>query len=356
MSHRTIIEISVPEIAEQIVLGLPVVIRTVKACQAAGSSPCLVAKQGAAFFRELLDGHDCTTVEVVKQRGEADLFLSGEASYDPLFVKRLVLEKRTNPQEIEALVPSCWWQKLDGRAFSFHQAQKKLLETIRQNTAGWVAPYLNKPVSFFITRFLVRTPITPNQITIANLLLAFLAAWLLAHPSWGVRVVGASLMQLSSIIDGCDGEVARLKFMFSKIGGWLDTVADDVSNNAFFVGLFVGLTRTSGEMLYTQVGWVAVAMSLGASFVIYQQLLAIAKSANARDFKPAWDRQEKSWFEWVRPIAKRDFFIFVIFLAQILNLRVSLFWLMTLVTGITFVLYLASLVIGLRKGAENKIP
>jgi CDP-L-myo-inositol myo-inositolphosphotransferase len=91
---------------------------------------------------------------------------------------------------------------------------------------GFVAEYLNRAISQPISMRLARTPITPNQITIANFLLGLVgAAFLaLADPAWWIA--GGLIIQAASILDGCDGEVARLTYRQSARGGWLDTVLD----------------------------------------------------------------------------------------------------------------------------------
>jgi len=45
------------------------------------------------------------------------------------------------------------------------------------------------------------------------------------------------LAQLSSILDGCDGEIARLKLLGSKYGGWFDQVLDRYSDLFIITGL-----------------------------------------------------------------------------------------------------------------------
>ncbi len=49
-------------------------------------------------------------------------------------------------------------------------------------------------------------------------------------------VIGGLLVQLSSIIDGCDGEVARLKLIESKYGGWFDAVMDRYADAIIILG------------------------------------------------------------------------------------------------------------------------
>ena len=229
--------------------------------------------------------------------------------------------------------------------------EEAMLATLLEQTEGWVAKHFNKRISFPITRWLMGTSITPNQITTVNLMLGIVAAWGVASVSWGWRVVGACLMQLSSILDGCDGEVARLKSMQSKTGAWFDTVADDCVNDLFFVALFVGLVRTTGDSIYWVVGWINVVLSAGATAIIYQQLLAKGQGANAKDFQPTWQeksRTKKSWFDWVRPIMKRDFFIVILLVFILLDQRPIVFWMGVVGTTVTFLLYSVSFVLSLK--------
>ncbi|MGH7360494.1 MAG: CDP-alcohol phosphatidyltransferase family protein, partial [Candidatus Methylomirabilales bacterium] len=61
---------------------------------------------------------------------------------------------------------------------------------------------LSRPV----TRLLLRTPLTPNQVTAGNLMvgLAALAGFAMGGIRWGVA--GALLLQVYTILDHCDGE------------------------------------------------------------------------------------------------------------------------------------------------------
>ncbi|MBI4412525.1 MAG: CDP-alcohol phosphatidyltransferase family protein [Deltaproteobacteria bacterium] len=224
-------------------------------------------------------------------------------------------------------------------------ALEKKLAQIRDQTEGWVARWINKPVSFALTRRLLKTPVTPNQITAVNLLLAGTAAFCLSRLEYGWRVLGAFLMYFSSIIDGCDGEVARLKGLCSKFGAWFDTIADDFSNNLFFAAIFIGLFWSTGNPLYWKLGGIALLLSLGVTAVIYHQLITGGESANAKDFALAWREKEagkKGLVERLKPAVKRDFFIAVIFLCVILDLRQVFFWFGVVAACITFALCLFS--------------
>lgn len=63
-------------------------------------------------------------------------------------------------------------------------------------------------------------------------------------------VIGAVLSVWASILDGCDGEVARLKLMESDFGCWLETICDYLYYLLIFAGMAIGLMRGSGGRMY----------------------------------------------------------------------------------------------------------
>ncbi len=119
-------------------------------------------------------------------------------------------------------------------------AERLLLRQLRQKpTDGPVARHLNRPLSIRLSRWLVRTPLTPTQLSWLSFLVAAAGAVALALPGYPALALGGLLAQLSSVLDGCDGEVARLKLQTSERGGWLDAVLDRYAD-ALLVG---GLTH-----------------------------------------------------------------------------------------------------------------
>lgn len=286
------------------------------------------------------------TAKCLEQNGYDFKSLFWPAGYhlDPDFIAWLIAHPQISFEQALPQVPKIWWHKLESPA-DLKIVETKLLKNIQNKTEGWVAPHLNKPISFAISRWLVRYPITPNQITSLNLLLAFVAFCLLTNVHFPVRLIGAFLMQFSSIVDGCDGEVARLKLMSSKFGAWFDTCADDIANNLFFCGVFLGLWKSGYGKFYYWGGWITLAASVGVTLIIYQQLIRKKKGANAKDFNPTFNEGKKgSWFDLVRPVMKRDFFVVVMLVFLVLDWRVALFWISALGTWATFCVYIVSLV------------
>ena len=125
---------------------------------------------------------------------------------------------------------------------------------------GYVAANLNRPISTRLTARLAGTAIRPNHVTIAAFLLALAAAGLFATGAYGLAVLGALLLQGSSILDGVDGELARLKHLSTPGGAWLDTIMDRYADVAVAVAVTVAAAQaTDGSDTLVWIGGVASA-------------------------------------------------------------------------------------------------
>lgn len=106
---------------------------------------------------------------------------------------------------------------------------------------GLVSRFLNRPISRMVTRVLIRFPITPNVWTMSIFPLLVIAFFFLLRGDYWGFVVGCTIFQLYSILDGCDGEIARVKNLVSEVGGQLDTLCDTIGNLLLLIGLGLGL-------------------------------------------------------------------------------------------------------------------
>ena len=99
---------------------------------------------------------------------------------------------------------------------------------------GYVSKYINRRLSDPIARILTKTRVTPNQISWTAFGIAFLSfiSFILDQ-----NIVGGILAQLSSIIDGVDGSLARLKGSTSTFGGFLDSMLDRYADILIILGL-----------------------------------------------------------------------------------------------------------------------
>jgi phosphatidylglycerophosphate synthase len=136
------------------------------------------------------------------------------------------------------------WQDVTTRA-DYAAAERKLDRWLVKPTDGFFAQ-MNRKVSIRISRQLVKFPITPNMVTLFTLGVSFASAVFFARGGYLNTLWGASLSLWASILDGCDGEVARLTLQESDFGCWLETICDYLYYVFIFCGLTIGLTRNSG--------------------------------------------------------------------------------------------------------------
>ncbi len=142
---------------------------------------------------------------------------------------------------------------LNGRPEDRKEAEIRLARSLRLETASkdaLMARLLDRKISWRLSLRLARTKITPNQVTIANTILGFVAAWMFAIPSYGVRLLASLLFLASITIDGIDGELARLQMSETDWGGKLDVATDNIVHVAIFVGIFMGAYRASADSTF----------------------------------------------------------------------------------------------------------
>src|ERR1700747_1799241 len=114
---------------------------------------------------------------------------------------------------------------------------------------GFVSRFLNRPISRRITRFLVKFPIHPNAWTISIFVLPLIACAFLVRGNYVSIVIGAAIFQAFSILDGCDGEIARAKNLESKFGERLDSFCDFLASLVYVVALGLGLHHSAEGVL-----------------------------------------------------------------------------------------------------------
>lgn len=122
-----------------------------------------------------------------------------------------------------------------------------LLRSLENSKDGVVDVYLNRKFSRPLTRWLLRTPITPNQITILAGVVSVLGAACFFLGGYFGPLLGAVLLQFSAVLDCCDGEVARIKFMESPLGDTLDIVCDTIGALAIFLGIGAAVWNNGGS-------------------------------------------------------------------------------------------------------------
>ncbi len=150
-----------------------------------------------------------------------------------------------------------YWIDVDDKE-ALQKAEHTLLATLKKNNDGPISRYFNRPLSIGISRYLVKTSITPNWISFVSFFLCCLGGVFFFLGGYLGLVLGGILAQLSSIIDGCDGEIARLKFQATEFGGWFDAVLDRYADAFLLLGLTFYVTSSNGDFLYLLIGFMAI--------------------------------------------------------------------------------------------------
>ena len=176
-------------------------------------------------------------------------------------IKILAKKKKARVFDIRAN----YWIDVDDE-IAFRKAENILLANLKKTSDGPVSRHLNRPISIRISKYLLKKRITPNQISFFAFVLSMLGALFFFLGGYVNLLIGGILAQLSSIIDGCDGEIARLKFQTSEFGGWYDAVLDRYADAFLLFGLTYYAYFPGKNFLYLLIGFLALIGSFMNSY------------------------------------------------------------------------------------------
>jgi phosphatidylglycerophosphate synthase len=206
-----------------------------------------------------------------------------------------------------------WLVRIDGPA-SKRRAFDLLFEACRKPIDGIVSRNLNRHVSIAISKRLVETGVTPNMMSAATFLVGVAAAWSASRGGYGPILLGAFLLQWNSILDGVDGELARVRFQHSRLGQWVDTVCDDATNVLFWAALAIGARSTPHGLWLEVTGLVAAVANLLFAAITYVDLVAMG-TGDVLALEWSFKKSPKATLAGKALVAlsyipKKDFFIF----------------------------------------------
>ena len=298
-----------------VVAGLPLITRLVRAARATGYPDVLVSDMGGADIRDLvvsaggsmLTPSRCTAVSgrcrivvtpanIVPQPRWLRALLSEPIEAERLYVDgtSVVLVETARPDAVIAAAAasesapaligalSRVFDKgpepltLDGRvalssAGDVRTAEAWLLRSLIKQNEGFMSRHFERRISLAITRRLATTSVTPNAMTLVSVAVGLVAAPFFLSSSALWQLTGALLFLAHSILDGCDGELARLKFLASRRGAILDFWGDNVVHVAVFSCIAIGWTLSAGTLWPLAFGAVAVAATLASAALVFQR-------------------------------------------------------------------------------------
>ena len=193
---------------------------------------------------------------------------------------------------------------------------------------GIISRHLNRKISIHFSKFLlhVRPEISPNTVSFFCFLLALLGGVFFV---FSLPVLGGIIVQLSSIIDGCDGEIARMTNKSSKSGAFLDSVLDRYAEGFILVMI----------IYYLQIYWsfpeYLILMFIIGVLAIVGSLLISYTATKSTQILPR---------EFSRTIEGHDFRFFILMVGGI----AAFFWYFSLFLALLFIACITNFKVGQR--------
>ena len=156
-------------------------------------------------------------------------------------------------------------------AREIRRAERDLLAQAGKTQDGLASRYVNRPLSRIVSRWLLKLPLTPSTWSVLIFALPICAALFLCRGTYAGFLIGFAIFQLYSILDGCDGEIARAKFLQTEFGRRLDSLLDLTGNVLLALGLGIGLERQAPGVgwLYFSEGIAAAVLTLTSEGIVF---------------------------------------------------------------------------------------
>jgi phosphatidylglycerophosphate synthase len=320
---------------------------------------------GPALFRALDEWNgECGPVEFVSAEGPIGLFaLPRELATELAQESRSCVVNETDLH--------CWLidKALRGRPMSFLYreaaeescqtittprdclaAERKLDQWLVKPTDGIFAR-MNRRISIPISRMLIKTPITPNMVSVFTLALSIAGAGFFALGGYWNCLSGAVLGVVTSILDGCDGEVARLKLQVSNFGCWIDSVCDNLYYIITFAGIIVGLVRSTGDPSFLRWG-IAIFAGAFMTFVVASVGRKLLSGNRPEQYLAVWQKKaENESAGLILRLARRTEFIvrrcflpYFLLLCAVLNLVPLIPYMAALGANVAWIVSLRSVI------------
>lgn len=133
-----------------------------------------------------------------------------------------------------------FWTGMGFGAWIYMSAIEKSLKKHLLDCDTPVDFLLHRLPAAFLSALLSKTPVTPNQVTLAALGAAAVSAVFFAMGNFTGGLLGLLFFYFWAVLDNTDGELARKTGRTSPLGKWLDEMCDTVGSALVLLGMFVG--------------------------------------------------------------------------------------------------------------------
>jgi 1L-myo-inositol 1-phosphate cytidylyltransferase / CDP-L-myo-inositol myo-inositolphosphotransferase len=193
-------------------------------------------------------------------------------------------------------------------------AERRLMQALVKDTDGFMARHVERRISLAISRLLAQTAITPNQMSLISIFVGICGGPFFLSPRASLQTVGALMFLAHSILDGCDGELARLKFEESRWGGVLDFWGDNVVHVVIFGCMAIGWSLFVGASWPLLLGAAAVLGTLGSAGFVYWRLMHVKDDGGAL-YTSVSAEPDRPLAKALDSASRRDFIYLVLLLA-----------------------------------------
>ena len=133
--------------------------------------------------------------------------------------------------------------------------------------------YLLRPIASTIVWVLYPTPITPNQLTVAAIVVGIAAAFTYTLNTPTAIAIAGLLVTAKDILDDADGQLARAKEMYSRRGRFLDSIGDFAVNVALFTAITSVVYKTHDNVMTIVLGVLGLfGITLRVSYHVFYQV------------------------------------------------------------------------------------
>ena len=160
-----------------------------------------------------------------------------------------------------------------GSSEDIQKAETWLLRKLVKSSESFMSRHVERHISLAISRKLVWTSMTPNAMTVISLAIGLMSAPFFLSSQPGIQLIGGILFLAHSILDGCDGELARLKFQESRWGGLLDFWGDNLVHIVIFLCMGLGWSFSLQSSWPLWLSASAILGTLGSAWSVYRQTM-----------------------------------------------------------------------------------
>ena len=248
--------------------------------------------------------------------------------------------------EIEEFTTDRYWHRIQSKD-DIKPALQKIYKSLADNEGGlegFLDHVISRRFSILLTRMLIPFPISPNFVTCLNFLTGLVALYFFSFPGYMDKLCGAVLLQVSTIIDHSDGEIARLKFQTSRFGGILDLVLDQIIYTLLMLAIGIGVAADHGNTYF----WLGVACAfgsfMGCLYTTINQLFETRILALVEKPEEEVVESETKFSKMIETFGTREFGYYLLFVALIDKLHwllwvfaigVQFFWIILTVLYLT---------------------